>query len=403
MSWNKINIRKVIFPPISGEWGEDGNEVNVLRTTNFTNDGSLNLLDVVKRNIPKHKVQQKKLEVGDTILEKSGGSPSQPVGRVVYFNLKNGEPYLCNNFTSIIRPKKDVDSKYLFWFMFFNHVTKKTLSYQNKTTGILNLKTERYLDELEIPFPSIQVQKKISLIIDKADELRKNDRKLFIKHDELLQSIFHDLFGDPVRNEKKWETKNLGELCNDFKYGTNQKSFELQADGAIPIIRIPNVLNSAVNYDDLKYSIISEKEYKEIKLEKGDLLFVRTNGNPAYIGRCAVFNDSTIAGYASYLIRTRVKDKTIVLPEFLQTTITFKTYRSLVLKKATTTAGNYNINTVALKSLPICLPPIALQNKFLAISQNINKQKQQVREQMEQSENLFQSLLQRAFKGELAK
>jgi type I restriction enzyme S subunit len=90
-----------------------------------------------------------------------------------------------------------------------------------------------------------------------------------------------------------------------------------------------------------------------------------------------------------------------VLPEFLQTTISFPSYRALVLKRATTTAGNYNINTVALKSLPIYLPPIELQEEFLVISQNIQQQKQRVSYQIRNSENLYQGLLQKAFNGEL--
>ena len=75
----------IIEKPITGEWGEEGLGIKVLRTTNFTNSGEVNYTDVVERSIESKKVEQKKLKKGDTILEKSGGSPSQPVGRVVYF------------------------------------------------------------------------------------------------------------------------------------------------------------------------------------------------------------------------------------------------------------------------------------------------------------------------------
>ena len=122
MSWDYVRLKSIIDKPISGEWGEEDGEIKVLRSTNFTNDGKLNLNEVVKRNIVATKVAQKKLIYGDTIIEKSGGSPNQPVGRVVYFD-NNNEIFLCNNFTSIVRAKEGVEKRYLFWFLFNNHLT----------------------------------------------------------------------------------------------------------------------------------------------------------------------------------------------------------------------------------------------------------------------------------------
>ena len=83
MSLNLVNLKNVIHKPLSGEWGDGEGETNILRTTNFRNDGKIDLTEVVKRNIDKKKIIQKQLLYGDTIIEKSGGSPNQPVGRVV--------------------------------------------------------------------------------------------------------------------------------------------------------------------------------------------------------------------------------------------------------------------------------------------------------------------------------
>ena len=127
----------VIEKPISGEWGTGEGDIRVLRTTNFTNDGTLNLTEVVRRSIPSSKVDKKKLKKGDIIIEKSGGSPTQPVGRVVHF-LEEDHLYLCNNFTSVLRPRSSVNARYLFWCLFNAHNSGSTLRYQNKTTGIIN-------------------------------------------------------------------------------------------------------------------------------------------------------------------------------------------------------------------------------------------------------------------------
>lgn len=182
-------LSNVLAEQITGEWGHEGEDVAVLRTTNFTNEGRLNLNEVVRRSISKDKILKKRLKIGDTIIEKSGGSPTQPVGRVVYFDV-NGQDYLCNNFTSILRPSKEVDPRYLFWFLFANHLNKRTLNYQNKTTGIINLKLERYLEETRIPLPPLPIQKKIAAILDKADSLRHKDKQLLEHYNKLVQSIF---------------------------------------------------------------------------------------------------------------------------------------------------------------------------------------------------------------------
>ena len=121
----EMKVSEILENNLSGEWGEeciDTTGTKVIRTTNFTNDGTLNLSKIVLRKIAPNKLEQKKLKYGDTIIEKSGGSPSQPVGRVVFFDEKN-ETFLCNNFTNLLRVKKDiVDCKYFFYFMFYNHL-----------------------------------------------------------------------------------------------------------------------------------------------------------------------------------------------------------------------------------------------------------------------------------------
>lgn len=134
-------LEELITDKISGEWGNEGTPetgVKVIRTTNFTNEGVINFDNIVYREIDPKKVTSKRLQTGDIIIEKSGGSPTQPVGRVVFFDIKTDKPFLCNNFTSVLRPnKKLVHPKYLFYRLFEGHKEGRTLKYQNKTTGII--------------------------------------------------------------------------------------------------------------------------------------------------------------------------------------------------------------------------------------------------------------------------
>lgn len=130
-----------------GEWGKDdvdGTGVKVIRTTNFTNSGKLDLSNVVTRDIEANKVQKKQLKAGDIILERSGGTVDNPVGRVVYFEAEG--VFLFNNFTQLLRCKEGVNSLYVFYSLFNYYQTHKNeiRSMGNKTTGIQNLKMDKY-------------------------------------------------------------------------------------------------------------------------------------------------------------------------------------------------------------------------------------------------------------------
>ena len=114
------SIEALLEETISGEWGADcadASGTRVIRTTNFTNDGVLNLDDVVLRSIDQKKVEKKQLHKGDIILEKSGGTKDNPVGRLVYF-AEDGI-YLANNFTQVLRPSNSVNSRYLFAALYY--------------------------------------------------------------------------------------------------------------------------------------------------------------------------------------------------------------------------------------------------------------------------------------------
>ena len=110
---------------LAGEWGSDdehGNGVPVLRTTNFTNEGVVDYNNVVTRTITKKKIEEKYLRKGDIIIEKSGGSDKQPVGRVIYFDGPDNT-YLFNNFTGLLRVKNQERwyPRYVFYSLFSNY------------------------------------------------------------------------------------------------------------------------------------------------------------------------------------------------------------------------------------------------------------------------------------------
>ncbi len=171
--WQVSPVSKVVARPLSGEWGQedtDGSGVKVLRTTNFTDTGYIDYTDVVTRIIDPKKIEVKAMRDGDILIEKSGGSDTKPVGRVVYYQ-ETSEDFLFNNFTALLRPcTTALNSRFLFTFLFVNYWNGGTNLYENKTTGIHNLKLADYLDNTSIPLPPIELQEQFAAFVRQSDK-----------------------------------------------------------------------------------------------------------------------------------------------------------------------------------------------------------------------------------------
>src|SRR5690625_7201093 len=98
--------------------------------------------------------------------------------------------------------------------------------FQNKTTDIRNLQLKRYLDKVKIPLPSLSEQKAIVAKLDRAQRLIDIDREMLAKYDDLIQSVFLEMFGDPVTNPKGWEVKNLESMIELVGGGTPSRKNE---------------------------------------------------------------------------------------------------------------------------------------------------------------------------------
>ena len=389
----KVKLHKLIEKPISGEWGSDGDQISIIRSTNFTNEGRLNLKEIVKRDIDTKKVENKKLQKGDIIIEKSGGSPTQPVGRVVYFDLEG--TYLCNNFTSVLRPKSEIiHPKYLHYQLFSSHKFGLTNGFQNKTTGIINLKLERYINDLEIPLPLLATQKKIAAILDKADELRQYNKQLIAKYEALTQSLFLDMFGDPVGNPKGWkkmELKKFGKIITGNTPPRNDD--ENYSSDFIEWLKTDNINDKYVNVTAAK-EYLSEKGFSKARfVENGALLVACIAGSIQSIGRASLTNRKV--SFNQQINAIQPFDD--VNPNYLY--FLFKISKKHIQNHASNgmkrmlTKGEF-------EKILMIKPSLDLQNKFSERVQMIETQKQQAQEALAKSEGLFQSLLQKAFKGE---
>lgn len=184
-------IESLLQETISGEWGTDCSDdsgTKVIRTTNFTNEGVLDLTDVIVRTIDAKKVKKKQLKKGDIILEKSGGTKDNPVGRLVYF--EEDEVFLANNFTQVLRPAGDINSRYLFAALYFLYQTHKPLikGLGNQTNGIQNLKVPQYL-QLQISVPDRIAQDDFERICRQADKSKFELKQAIEKIDKVMRAL----------------------------------------------------------------------------------------------------------------------------------------------------------------------------------------------------------------------
>ena len=196
---------------ISGEWGQDddtGTGIPVLRTTNFTNEGFVNYKNVVTRSISKKNIAEKYLRHGDVIIEKSGGSDKQPVGRVIFFEGEENK-YLFNNFTGLLRVQNPEEwlPKYVFYALYAYYRNGGTRAFENRTTGLHNLQVDNYVKSVDIPKLSYRKQQHICKTLDHVRDAVSYREQQLTKLDELVKARFVEMFGDPYTNSKDYPLK----------------------------------------------------------------------------------------------------------------------------------------------------------------------------------------------------
>ena len=369
---------------ITGEWGTEITEnsqniVSVIRTTNFLNNGKIDIQnkELIKREIDKKKIEQKQLKRGDIIIEKSGGSPNQPVGRVVFFDLNSNEVFLCNNFTSILRVKEDINSKYIFYFLRNNYKKNKVVKYQNKTTGIINLKLQNYLNESCIFLPELKIQNKIVNILDNLENIIEKNQNYLTHLGVLIKSLFTTMFGDIKTNDKNWEIKKFHEIISILTDYHANGSYKILKDNVelldfkeyALMIRTTDLENN--NFiQGVKY--INEKAYNFLKKTKifGGELIINKIGSAGNVYLMPYLNIPVSLGMNQFMIRLKKDYSNIFYYKLLTTE-----YYTNVIKSNVQGAVTKTITKEAIKNIDIIIPPIELQNKFAERIEKIEKLK----------------------------
>jgi type I restriction enzyme S subunit len=247
-----------------------------------------------------------------------------------------------------------------------------------------------------VPLPPIDQQKKIAAILDAADTYRQKTKALITKYDELTQSLFLDMFGDPVNNPKGWGILTVRDIIEEAKYGTSSKAVE---NGSYCYLRMNNITYKGyMNYSKLKYINMAEEQVYKYETKKGDILFNRTNSKEL-VGKTGIITSDEKMILAGYLIRVRMQER--YNPYFLWAHLNSKWAKQTLENMCKNIVGMANINAQELQNIIVLNPPFDLQNQFAERIKAIEIQKTQAQASLAQADDLFNSLLQKAFKGEL--
>lgn len=200
-----------------------------------------------------------------------------------------------------------------------------------------------------------------------------------------------------------WSYTKVGNLIDDPTYGTSKKC-DYETDG-IGVLRIPNVVSGKIDSSDLKFASFTEEEIATYKLNSGDILIIRSNGSVSIVGRCALIAKADVNYlYAGYLIRLRPL-RNLIQSKYLLNAFLLHGTRKQIEKKAKSTSGVNNINTGEIQSLVIALCGTEEQEQIVLTLESklssIDQLELTITTALKQSEALRQSILKKAFSGQL--
>ena len=376
-------------------------KVGVIRNTNFTREGNLDDSDIAYLEVEKKQFENRKLIYGDIILEKSGGGPKQPVGRVVIFNKKDGD-FSFSNFTSAIRIKnsRELYFNFLHRFLFFSYISGITEKMQSHSTGIRNLDSKLY-KSIEISLPPLPEQHRIVKILDEVfegiEKAKKNAEKNLKNSKEIFKSYSQNIFENSGKN---WEDKKLGEILEIERGGSPrpiQKYLTSEADG-INWIKIGDTKNVD------KYIFKTNQKIKPEGLKKSRIVnigdFILSNsmsfGRPYIMKISGAIHDGWLV--------LREKNKNIIDKDYLYNILgspyVFNQFDKLA---AGSTVRNLNISLVSIVRIP--LPQITEQKSIVAkldaLSAETKKLEAIYQQKLADLEELKKSVLKKAFAGEV--
>lgn len=381
--------------------GED--KTPFLRTSNVLWD-EIDLTTVDQMAIPAHELAGKLLHSGDLLVCEGG-----EIGRAAIWHGERDVMSFQNHLHRLRPLRDDVDPRFYVYFLQSGFTQLGIFEGAGNKTTIPNLSRNR-LAALEVPHPDFDEQQDVARALACVREaIRLHDRSMRLAQG-LKRAAMRGLFTQGLRGEAQketeigpvpdsWDVVEFAEVRERLQYGTSTRCTYERTD--YPVLRIPNIESGRVNTADIKYGLLREDEAERYRLRDGDLIFIRTNGVIERLGVCAVYaGQPEGALFASYLIRAQIKTD-LLDPRFAAYFFGSELGTGIVAGRATPAAdGKYNLNTAAIDSLPLPLPPtLDEQREVVAVLDAIDHKIDLHRRKHAVLDELFKALLYQLMTG----
>lgn len=309
-----------------------------------------------------------------------------PVGDL---NISNSKCCIGRGVAAIRANEKFISKNYLYYFL----KTKRQYFDNNSTGSTFKAINKSVLYETLVPIIDINKQKIIENLLNRIENIIRKRKEQIHAYDDLIESLFFHILNNG--NIKKNKLK-------DFIV-TSQNGFSKRGKdsrGKI-VLKIPNINYNYLNFENINRIKLDNKDFKKYLLNLGDLLLVRVNGNPNYVGRSTVF-DYTLENccFNDHIIRIKTKDINV---RYLSYYINSIYGKNQLLQNIKTSAGQYTISRNGLDNIEILYPKREMQNYFERVFNRVEEEKKKLNSSLAKLEILFNALMQEAFSGKLFK
>lgn len=340
------------------------------------------------------KHRNKRILSGDTLFLNAAHN-SDYVGSKIFFAEQDVNEVLATGEWLIIRPDRtQVDEKFLHYFV-------------SSGVGLQEIKSlvkgihlyPKDVARIPVPLPPLELQKRIAETLDKADAMRQRNRQILQKYAQIAQSLFLEMFQAGIVGNH-FNNKVLHEIADVVSGVTKNTKDVRQEMVEVPYMRVANVQDGRLDLSEVKTIKVKPNDFKKYQLEYEDILLTE-GGDPDKLGRGYVWHseiDNCI--HQNHIFRVRL-NKEVALPLYVAHLISSKFGKVYFLKAAKQTTGIATINSTQLKRFKVPLPDISMQKKFVEIVERFNSGRKEIELEAKKSDDLFQSLLQKAFNGEL--
>ncbi len=336
---------------------------------------------------------------GDVLMAKI--TPCMENGKATFVNkLKHSAGFGSTEF-HVLRPGSEIDGKYLF-YMIWNPLFRKVAGRNMTGTAGQKRVPSSFLKDFTIPLPPLPEQKRIAAILDKADSNRRKRQEAVRLTEELLRSVFLEMFGDPESNN--WPMTTIAGIAKPESGAIRTGPFGSQllhsefVDEGIAVLGIDNAVANEFRWSERRF--ISKAKYRELSrytVKPGDVI-ITIMGT---CGRCAVVPDNIPVAINTKHLCCITLDQTKFLPAFVHAYFLQHRIARRYLDKTAKGAIMDGLNMGIIKDMPIPIPPLKLQHKFACSIAAIEKLRITNRSALAEQDRLFNSLLQRAFTGKL--